>query len=85
VLEVAAPLAKIESPCEMGYCNDQVRGEAQAQTGIELTLDDRLVGGSCDLVADTTGGAVWEVGVAVEPGMAFHNRKICWDCKVLAV
>lgn len=85
MLEVAALPTKIEGPCEMEYCSDQTCGGARAQTGIELTLDDRLVGGSSDLFADTSGGVVWEVGVAVEPDMAFHNRKTCWGCKVLVV
>jgi hypothetical protein len=82
-LEVAAILAKTEGPYGMEYCSDQTRGGAQAQIDIEATLDDSPVGCSCDLFADTTDGAVWEEGGAVEAGMGFHSRRTCWSCKVL--
>jgi hypothetical protein len=85
-LAVAALLLMTEGPYGMEYCSGQPREGAQAQIGIEATLDaGKLVGGSCDLFADTVDGAVWEEGVAAEPGMAFHNRRTCWSYMVLVV
>jgi hypothetical protein len=85
-LAVAALLSRTEGPYGMDCCSGQAREEARAQIGIEVTLDaDRLVEGNCDLVAGMIDGAVWEGGVAVEPGMAFHNRRTCWSYMVLVV
>ena len=85
-LAVAALLSMTEGPYGMEYCSGQPREGVRAQIGIEATLDaGRLVGGSCDLVADMIDGAVWEEGVAAEPGMVFHNRRTCWSYMVLAV
>jgi hypothetical protein len=75
---VAALLSRTEGPYGMDCCSGQAREEARAQIGIEITLDaGRLVGGNCDLLAGMVDGAVWEEGVAAEPGMAFHNRRAC--------
>ena len=79
-MAVAAPLSRTEGPYGMDCCccSGQVREEARAQIGIEVTLDaGRLVGGNCDLFAGMVDGAVWEEDVAAEPGMAFHNRRAC--------
>jgi hypothetical protein len=85
-LAVAALLSMTEGPYGMEYCSGQPCEGAPAQIGIEATLDaGRLVGGSCGLFADMIDGAVWEEGVAAEPGMAFHNRRTCWSYMVLAV
>ena len=57
-LEAAALLTRAESPYEVEGCSDRTRVWGQVQTGIEEDLDGRLVGGSCDSVAGTIGGAV---------------------------
>jgi hypothetical protein len=86
MLAAAALLLRTEGPYGTEYCSGQAHEGARAQIGIEVTLDaGRLGGGSCDLFAGMIDGAVWEEGVAAEPGTAFHNRRTCWSYMVLVV